>query len=906
MPESAPHLELEPFVTALRESRVAVEERINPILAAERGAGVLQLAGTLVKRGILNDWQAEYLQSGQTSLRIGNYLLTGRSGFDSLGERFTATQESLHRVVDLQILPASLTADAAGMDRFLHSARKLTQLDHHAILHLFDVAEHKGRIFIVSEHCEAIGEDELRSAPDAGLAHLKIARDLCSAVGFLHQNSLSHGFLGAPQSIRLKKPGLIKIDQLAWSVLQREMISRSLLDSVDEVRRADWNETGKFLAGLFAEAKPDEALSDANRLSLVSAFSGLAASPDPAARAAVLVEKISLVIDRVEKRPLAATAAAPPDRPGQTAAAASPLHAEPGSAPRPAASRPAAGTVLANAAGTGRTLPSHPRARSLKPTLISLASLVCLTLLVGWFGWDRVFGPVKPAVKKAGGRNHSVQSSNSGRADPDRRTKNGDQAQTDPLEPVREGNPAAPTDPADGPPGLSDSSPLTAAAVPDRSSEMTPVASEIRAPENTGLSVGPETGNAFAVTPASSGNMPLPDGHGESPANSDPTLLSPAADSAPPVQDPVHGGSPEMKPADPKAQVAGAADEAEKKSGLPGTFDLKPGIHEPQVLGFLNGATPGNVTLSLEHDPESNGRGRNFFVIQPRSDRWEISWSRKSATEELEPVATLELDSQQQLVFRWSDSVDDKHPANALINSILATQAGVVSYRTVLRQPVEFEGLSINAENLQARSNVDIAWLPRAETIRIEFGELDDQAGWTAQAILEPTTDSRQPTRVYFGTLPEERLLWLAMETRVRTRFEQELSVETLANGKFVSLKPKDLEALINGFVANKLAMDANVAQCEALLIDPPYGTKGKREDALKAARKTADAARNLATLAYSHQTWLQGIAGRPIPVRLIYPVGEQSIELARSAGWNLTEPAPAPAESGSTSKKSP
>lgn len=1006
MAETARSPELDSFLELLRESRVAGEERWSPLIAALGDCSPSAFAGALVERGVLNDWQAEYLLSGQSGLRIGNYLLTGRVGLDSLGERFSAWQESLHRKVDLQILPASLTADQEGLKRFLGSARRLTQLDHPAILHLYDVAEQKGRLFIVSEFCEEMTAPEFRAGPDAGLQHWKAARDLLSAIEYLHQQGLTHGFLEAPGSLRFTQPGSIKIDRLVWSVLQREMISRSLIGSVEDDKQADRVAVARWLARLLSELPADSSNPVKALDSWRAAFLKMAEASDSTALAKNLLQKLNQQIERIEKRgqPAPEAGLAGPAGDGnetnageQSAGTARPAAGrETAFDEQPAVKDPASSIAVVGSAGSGtkpgqsKALPkssggakSSPRAaagigrqpvaagpRFSRTTIGSAISLTLLAAVVGWMAWNK-WGP--GAGKAARGDRTASRSRSEGesRSDAGSRSRKSRSepkgvAADSPVAGGAEDNRRASAGALAGASGAGAEevgvTPASNAGAGDTtgtaqsveiSADRTPGADDAslagdRVPTgDTASTVNPDVEAAFdapldvGVATGSSGSVPGKDdellldpmaGDGQ-PA----TAETPGADARPAIGEALQGRQPGSDPepsagsglsgtqepaekgqekdqekdqsgtsstasSQEPASGAAQAEAAQPASGLPPVYGLQPGGSGPQILGTIPSVSVETLRFSLESDPETMGKGKNWFEIKPRGDEWQVLWSRKSATEELEPVARLSFNAEQQVVFQWESTVDEKHPANCLVNSFLVTNAGPLVYRTQLRETIRFDGLTLGEEKLEGKLDLDIPWLPQTDAIRLEWGEFFEDAGWTSNALFVPPADSKQPAILFFGSIPEEQLLWLSIDARVRARLEMEAVVQTRVGGKLVTIKRKDLEGFIGSFVANKQAMDAMVAKCEADLIDPPYGTKGKREDALKAARKQAEAAMKLATIAYSHQTWLQGVFGKPIPVRLIYPIGEQSIELALSSGW---EPPPAPPEEEQTPKKS-
>jgi|GEM_PF-6339726 len=853
------------FLDSVFNSQLTGEENVRLAIAGLTTESASELANVLVRKNILNQWQAQYLLAGHSGLRIGNYILKGRVGQDSLGERFFADQVTLVRTVDLQLLPESLVAAQECMDRFLESARQLTHLDHPAIVHLYDVADHHGLLFIVSEHCESMTANEFRGIAESGLAHLRAVRDLCDGVSYLHEHDLSHGFLGAENSIRLARPGVIKLDQLVWSVLQRELVSRSLIETFEQRRLADWQEVGRFASKLLAAAPTDNALSQTNRDSLVSAFRALATSTDPDARARIVAGKISELVNRIEKRPgyvavpvavspadsnagklprLAATASATPSPP----AAASPAP----SRARPVKNSPKPKTRPKKTAGRPGTLRWVP-----------VASLVVLACVVGWFAWGKLAPKQKPETAQ-----RETRTSN---------TSRGGRTET---------------------PKPKTQKPESQAATSQTTSETKKTPDDIPSP----VDLTP-TGSTEPVAPTPLiGDSLVPEA--SLPVVLTPDPAKPVSTSLPEKSKPKPGpeqsdGQDNLVPAS-----AGSGSKQDPVTAEPGTAEVAPETwpasfalldgshHDPQEIGKLPAIPAGEVTVSLEYDPETNGRGKNWFSVQGSGRSWNIAFSKKSINEELETVAALKLDDQGRLIFQWNDSVDEKHLANSIVNAAIRLQSGGLVHRTWMRETIRFDAPTLDPTTLESAIKLEVPWMPKSEHVVIEFGELWADQGWTEEAMLENETFlNREPARIFFRSLPEERFLWLALDGRVRAKVELTLNVQTIVAGRMTNMKRQELDGFINVFRANHEALVIRENQALIAADNAPFGSKTKARDAARQAKKDTETGKAQRDLAFEYLAWIEGLVGKPVPVRVMYHVGEQSIELARSSGWELPPP---------------
>ena len=110
-----------------------------------------QLALDLVNKELITRWQAKMLLRGNHRLMLGNYVLRERIEKSDLGDRFDAVHKQLSRSVKIQYLPAEFCSSATARRAVFELAGNLMKLDHPNLIHVLDVDEENGRIFLVSE-----------------------------------------------------------------------------------------------------------------------------------------------------------------------------------------------------------------------------------------------------------------------------------------------------------------------------------------------------------------------------------------------------------------------------------------------------------------------------------------------------------------------------------------------------------------------------------------------------------------------------------------------------------------------------------------------------------------------------------------------------------------------------------
>jgi hypothetical protein len=143
--------------------------------------------------------------------RIGPYEIAATIGAGGMGVVYRARDTRLGRDVALKVLAEDLRGDAVRQRRFEQEARATGALNHPNVVAVYDVGDHDGTPFLVTELLEGMtlrarlreGPVPLRKALDwAG----QIARGLAAA----HEKGLVHRDL-KPENIFLTRDGRVKI-----------------------------------------------------------------------------------------------------------------------------------------------------------------------------------------------------------------------------------------------------------------------------------------------------------------------------------------------------------------------------------------------------------------------------------------------------------------------------------------------------------------------------------------------------------------------------------------------------------------------------------------------------------------------------------------------------------------------
>jgi len=141
---------------------------------------------------------------------VGPYEVLGSLGAGGMGEVYRARDPRLGRTVAIKVLPASVSADTSRRHRFEHEARTTGLLNHPNILVVYDVGDHEGAPYLVTELLEGetlrerlrTGALPLRKAVDYAL---QVAHGLAAA----HDKAVVHRDL-KPENLFVTKDGVVK------------------------------------------------------------------------------------------------------------------------------------------------------------------------------------------------------------------------------------------------------------------------------------------------------------------------------------------------------------------------------------------------------------------------------------------------------------------------------------------------------------------------------------------------------------------------------------------------------------------------------------------------------------------------------------------------------------------------
>lgn len=124
---------------------------------------------------------------------LGDYELLEEIGRGGMGLVYRARQRSLERTVAVKVLTLGPLAGAEEIRRFRGEASAAGCLQHDNIVRIHEVGVHEGRHFIVMDHVEGEGlNDIVRSGPLEGKQAARYLRDIARAIDYAHQRGIIH------------------------------------------------------------------------------------------------------------------------------------------------------------------------------------------------------------------------------------------------------------------------------------------------------------------------------------------------------------------------------------------------------------------------------------------------------------------------------------------------------------------------------------------------------------------------------------------------------------------------------------------------------------------------------------------------------------------------------------------
>jgi Tol biopolymer transport system component/predicted Ser/Thr protein kinase len=186
--------------------------------------------------------------------QIGNYRLDGVLGRGGMGVVYRATDTKLHRPVAIKFL--SIVADEQAKQRFHQEAETTSGLNHPHIVTVYDVGEHDGQQYIVSELVEGGTLDEWvrTNRRKSWRQSVELLTGIADALAAAHAAGILH---------RDVKPGNVLIDANGYAKLAdfglAKLVDRGAGDPSESVAKIANTTRAGLVLGTVAYMSPEQA-----------------------------------------------------------------------------------------------------------------------------------------------------------------------------------------------------------------------------------------------------------------------------------------------------------------------------------------------------------------------------------------------------------------------------------------------------------------------------------------------------------------------------------------------------------------------------------------------------------------------------------------------------------------------
>ena len=147
----------------------------------------------------------------QAGTKLGPYEIQSVAGAGGMGEVYRARDTRLERTVAIKVLPESFAGDPDRLRRFEQEARTVAALNHPNIMAVYDIGEHAGAPYMVSELLD--GEtlrEKMKEGPLAQRRAVEYASQIAEGLAAAHDKGVVHRDL-KPENVFVTNDGRVKV-----------------------------------------------------------------------------------------------------------------------------------------------------------------------------------------------------------------------------------------------------------------------------------------------------------------------------------------------------------------------------------------------------------------------------------------------------------------------------------------------------------------------------------------------------------------------------------------------------------------------------------------------------------------------------------------------------------------------
>ncbi len=225
------------FREAALRSQLVSQRKYDKVVELAGSDDEEAVAATLVKSGMITEYQAQQLSAGRTKLTLGPYLITEFIGQGGMGQVFKGVHNVMGRQCAIKVLPLA-KSNAESRASFMHEIRVQAELDSPYVVRAYDAGKDGKVHYLVTEYVP--GTDLRKVVRRAGPLSMGDAASIISqaAIGLQHAHQL--GIIHRdvkPGNILVTPDGHAKISDIglaAWSMmLDSDPRARKIVGTAD-------------------------------------------------------------------------------------------------------------------------------------------------------------------------------------------------------------------------------------------------------------------------------------------------------------------------------------------------------------------------------------------------------------------------------------------------------------------------------------------------------------------------------------------------------------------------------------------------------------------------------------------------------------------------------------------------
>lgn len=187
----------EQLAQRILECRLLDNRQTNEVFSAlgSRGVSAAEFRSFLLAHEILTNWQLKRVEEGhRTGYFYGKWKVLYLVGAGTFARVYRATHVRTGDVKAVKVLRNRYTDDMITRDRFMREAQTVMKLRHPNIVPIYEVENHRGRIYMVMDFVEGQNMREFLMAQKSVPVHmaLNITRDVLSGLDYAASRGITH------------------------------------------------------------------------------------------------------------------------------------------------------------------------------------------------------------------------------------------------------------------------------------------------------------------------------------------------------------------------------------------------------------------------------------------------------------------------------------------------------------------------------------------------------------------------------------------------------------------------------------------------------------------------------------------------------------------------------------------